>query len=160
MQFRQGVSDLEDFLSAWGRDMLQRGFTIETSKDAPSTYQELRALREFSPAKIIVYNGGCDNTIFSQSVYNHLFRAFHDFGHLSHGLDFQFKNEITLGERQANEVYDAVLPTIGLERANVVRQIIRAEIIGQIEYYQIHRRYIDDQKTYVIGYLGVEGGIK
>lgn len=155
MQFQQGVIDLESFLLAWKLDMLEKGYEIKPFAHAPSTYNELLLMHLTYPNLLVVYDGGSANTIFSSPDMNFTFRAFHDFGHLAHRLDFQFKNEMKLGELQANEIYDDLLGTVGIERANVVRDIVRAEIIGQIEYYQIHRRYIDDQQTYVKGYLGV-----
>lgn len=154
-EFNQAVKDLERFLLNWKEQMVARGYSIVPTNAAPSTYNQVREMLSGEGKTIYVYDGGCENTVFSSPQYNHIFRAYHDMGHYVHEKDFQFKNEITLGHLQSNEVFDALLSVVGLQRASRVRALVVAEIVGQIEYYQIHRHYIDDQRTYIKGYLGV-----
>ena len=154
-EFNQARKDVERYLILWEEALKSQGLRVGVMQDAPSTYKDV--VNSFlNTGILVVYEGASENTIFSHPRINHLFRAWHDLGHITNKLDFQFHNERKLGEIQANEVYDALLNTAGHDRANNARSLVRAEIIGQIEYYQIHRKYVDDQKSYTMGYLGVK----
>lgn len=155
-EFTQAVSDLREFLMDFRARLWQEhDRAIVPIVSAPSTYKALRRDIEAYPTVLFVYSEGSENTIFGDKETNYVFRAWHDWGHYTSNKDFQFHNECALGVLQSIEAYDALYPTIGHERAQRVKQLVQAEIIGRVEYYQVHRQYIDDQKAYVKGYLGV-----
>jgi hypothetical protein len=124
--------------------------------DAPNTFEKVK--QSFLDTNLyIVYSGGSENTIFTDKKFNYLFRAWHDALHIKNNLSFSFKDETILGNIQANEARNiAIELKMSLEEARDVADVVHAEVVGQIEYYQVYRNYVDDQKKYVMGYLGVK----
>lgn len=126
---------------------------IIPSLNAPNTFKDLK--ETFKDNSLIVFNGSNENTIFSPET-NIKFRAWHDLGHLRYNLSFKFKDEIKLGNLQAIEAMLWVNERYDDEKlARNCRDIIHADIVGQIEYYMKHGKYVENQKEYVMNYLGV-----
>ena len=150
-QYNEALKALEHVITVQAKKV-----PYKTSLDAPSTY---KAMKEFYLANgyFLIYSGASESTIFSSPEVNVMFRAWHDAGHFLHGLSFKFDDEKRLGVIQAREAYWTAL-TLGydLSIARRVKSIVRAEIVGQIEYFEHHKDYVKDQKAYTLKYLGVE----
>lgn len=105
--------------------------------------------------KFIVYSGGDHG--FLGEEYNIKFRALHDFMHYQTNLTFSFKDERLLS-RITGALFSNMGAILKLNRSvrNNIQAIIEAEIGGQIEYYAKHKKYVTNQKQFIIDYFNKE----
>lgn len=125
-----------------------------TSNKAPNTYKAMRS--EFDKTGIFkVYNGG-DHGLLGKT-YNIRFRALHDAMHYKHNLSFSFQDEKKLSLLTALEFAATCYNELDATHFEMVmvRDIINAEIKGQIEYYQENKKYVDNQSKFILDYLEV-----
>lgn len=123
-----------------------QGFDV--AEDAPNSFTALKA--EFQErGQITVYSGNSQDTIFGNVRINHMARAWHDWAHLSLGADFSVAGETAACELQCRQLIDH----LGLEEGKRAANILQAEVIGQVAYYQRHKRYVRRQKDFVLQYL-------
>jgi hypothetical protein len=121
----------------------------QVSEDAPDTYVKLRAHLDRTK-QMLVWSGGSENTIYAEPEVNWAFRAWHDWCHYYGAHPFTPEGERAVFEMQCSHLllfYGDCLQT---------RQwikILRAEVIGQQEYFYKHGRYPDDQRAFVEAYL-------
>ncbi len=99
---------------------------------------------------MVVYNGGCDGTIYADPEVNYAFRAWHDWCHWRGGYDFSVCGETAVCAMQCLELLSQHGDG---EQTRRWIAILRAEVVGQRLYYQRHKRYIDDQRGFVEAYL-------
>lgn len=147
-QFNTALNALETVLN-----QVVKSIPYKSSLEAPSSY---KAVCDFYNANgyFLIYSGSSDKTIFSNNEMNIKFRAYHDAGHYYNSLSFKFKDEKKLGKIQANELENvAVAMGYNLEIASHIESIVLAEINGQIEYYEKHNKYLEDQKAYILNLL-------
>ena len=151
-QFDEAVSVVESVVGT-----LVQSIPYKVSDDAPSTFKGIKDWYN-KHGYFLIYGGNSDTTIFTSPEINIKFRAFHDHGHYKYNLSFSFEDEKTLGKIQAVEVYNKAL-AMGYPNALAMKAyyIILAEINGQIEYYEKYRKYLENQKEYILKYLNVKG---
>jgi len=127
--------------------VLPGGFDV--ADDAPETYDELIAHLD-AGARMLVYRGGSERTIYGDPEVNYAFRAWHDWCHWRGRHDFSPE-----GERAACAMQGDHLVTVYGESSQTRRwrRILHAEIIGQREYFDRHGVFPDDQRAYVESYL-------
>jgi hypothetical protein len=127
--------------------LLPEGYDVAI--DAPETYEQLIA-RLDSGERMLVYSGGSERTIYGDPEVNYAFRAWHDWCHWRGRHDFSYA-----GERAACEMQGAHLVTVygDCPRTRRWRRILRAEVIGQREYFDHHGVFPDDQRAFVEAYL-------
>jgi hypothetical protein len=123
------------------------GFDI--SDQAPGTYAELRAHLD-AGNRMVVYAGGCENTIYADPAVNHAFRAWHDWCHWRGEHDFSVAGETAVYHIQCQHLVMLYGDTPATRRW---RDILYAEIVGQRLYYETHKRYVDDQRAFVEQFL-------
>lgn len=123
------------------------------SNDAPNDYKSM--LSSIADKGLyVVYSGASENSIFTTNEYNFKFRALHDHGHCKNNLSFSFKDEKKLGLIQANELYWIALKLgYSYEIAYNVFDLVHADIVGQIEFYEKTGEYVKDQKSFVLDYI-------
>ena len=112
--------------------------------DAPNSAVELQAwmlshqyLRDALP----VYDGNCENTIFSSPEINHAFRAWHDAVHLEHNLGFGFKDELKVARLHIAEL--RLLGITGLDA-----DLVFNDVAGQIIFFYWKKEYVKDQQKF------------
>ena len=112
---------------------------------APETYEELIAHLD-AGRRMLVYSGGAEQTIYGDSEVNYAFRAWHDWCHWRGRHDFSLA-----GERATCAMQGAHLVALYGESAQTTwrRRILRAEIIGQREYFDRHGEFPDNQRAFV-----------
>lgn len=120
---------------------------FDVSEDAPGTYP---ALKEHLDAgkRLVVYDGGCEGTIYVDPTVNHAFRAWHDFSHWKGGHDFSVEGECAVFEMQRQHL----LYAYG-DQAERWIAILNAEVIGQRLFYERYKRFVDDQRGFIDAYL-------
>lgn len=125
------------------------GFDVkENAEDAPSTYEELLAYVD-EHQRLRVWAGASDNTIFGDAEVNLAFRAWHDWTHYTYKHDFSFE-----GECMTAEAMKADLLKIYPGASKVWLALIDAEVAGQAGEYQKTGEFVQDQRSYALGYLG------
>lgn len=111
-------------------------------------------LLESNPKNLIIYNGGCDQTIYPRPQDNYLARAWHDSVHIQNNLGFSKADEIKAARIQVEQLRTIKAPTI-------VINAIWFDIVGQIEYYYSKKKYVKNQRQFVQNCLdhGIEYAI-
>lgn len=130
------------------RFILQAAGAHVAVPDAPNTWKALKAwdlAHEASPEPMPVFNGGCENTIYSKPEVNHAFRAWHDSVHLAENYDFSRGDEIRVGLCMMQQARRDTL----LTQADI--DAIVYDVIGQTEYYWHNgrKRFISNQALFV-----------
>lgn len=92
-----------------------------------------------------------DNTIFGSPSTNWQFRAWHDMCHIQADADFSFEGEQKAAELQMTQVATLHGPTYKDKTRWL--SLIRAEVIGQGEYYREHGDFPNDQRAFVADYI-------
>lgn len=124
-----------------------RGFDVSPS--APDTFEKLCALLD-SGARMHVFDGGSDATIFGDASVNHAFRAWHDWHHYRHALPFTPE-----GEARAclYQVADLVAEYGDNATTRQWARILDAEINGQLAYCAARGAFPDNQDAFTRAYL-------
>lgn len=114
--------------------------------NAPNDYKSLkrweRSNLDNDCPVMPVYNGGCDNTIWSKPEINYAFRAWHDTIHLEHGYDFTVYGEIMTCRQHMQVLRENDL-------GHFV-DILWCEIVGQVLYYARKKKYVKNQREFVL----------
>jgi hypothetical protein len=126
--------------------ILPCGFDV--SADAPTSYDDLCAHYKRT-GRILVWNGGIDNTIFADPETTFAFRAWHDSRHVMCRFDFSMTGEIQTCNAQ---IADIMVIYSG-QTADDFAELIRAEVIGQAEYKERYGGFPLDQMGFVRAYL-------
>lgn len=110
--------------------------------DAPDTLDKLRAAAALG-GPLPVFDGGCDETIYSRPEVNHAFRAWHDSLHLLHGAAFDLE-----GERALALEHDRLAEAAGLGLED--RNALWCDLLGQAVYAANHDgAFPEDQAAFV-----------
>lgn len=121
---------------------------------APSTYKDMVAYRK-NFGQFMVYSEG-DHGFLGKEA-NIKFRACHDHGHYTLGLNFSVKDETELSNHSMYE-FRTIAKDLGYsqEIADNVAKIIDCEVRMQREYYDITGEYVENQRQFVMGKLIVK----
>jgi len=117
----------------------------QASEDAPDTYVKLRAHLDRTK-QMLVWSGASENTIFGEPEINWAFRAWHDWCHYYGAHPFTPEGERAVVEMQCSHLllfYGDSLQT------RQWMKILRAEIIGQQQYFHQHGHFPHDQRAFV-----------
>lgn len=122
-----------------------------SSELAPSTYKDMVAYRK-NFGQYMVYSEG-DHGFLGKEA-NIKFRACHDHGHYTLGLNFSVKDETELSNHSMYE-FRTIARGMGYsqEISDNVARIIDTEVRLQREYYDITGEYVGDQRQFVMGKL-------
>ena len=132
---------------AISRRLFPCGFDV--ADDAPQTYENL-LMHLDAGKRMVVFSGGSEHTIFGDREVNYAFRAWHDWCHWRGRFDRSHQ-----GERAVCAMQEQHLVTLygDCARTEEWRRILRAEIIGQRDHFDVHGRFPDDQRAFVENYL-------
>jgi hypothetical protein len=122
---------------------------FDVADEAPATYEELTT-RLDAGNRMVVFSGGSDHTIYGDPEINACFRAWHDWCHWRGRHDLTFGSEQAVAEMQAAQLLTLYGNTRSSRRW---ADIIRAEVIGQAEFYRRHKLFPDDQYGFIEAYL-------
>jgi|CXWL01.1.fsa_nt_gi hypothetical protein len=115
---------------------------------APSTLAELTA-HIARTGRMLVSGDFSDKTIYADAETNFAFRAWHDWHHWKHQIPFTLA-----GEREVCRLQERNLVTVyGPKTAAGFIPLLRAEVIGQAEYYTFHGTFPRNQMAFVKAYL-------
>lgn len=101
--------------------------------------------REWTLNKTIpMWDDLCDNNIFGDSRINAMFRAWHDYMHVTTGNDFTLQGEINTYKIQVE-----MLP----KDWTYERMLLQAEIVGQGVHYTFSDKIISNQREFARNYI-------
>jgi hypothetical protein len=142
--------------------MLDRGFNVavrtiaarlfptgfDVTPDEGKAPATLAALRHevAKTGRMLVWSGGSERTIFGCADTNHHFRAWHDWCHLKHGLEFTLEGERAAAHVQAQHL----IQRYGVGHTDLHRwlRILYAEVIAQAEHFEYWREFPNNQKGF------------
>jgi hypothetical protein len=130
------------------RKLFPTGFDI--SESAPSTLDELNQ-HVATTGRMLVYSGGSDYTIFSDSETNYSFRAWHDWCHMKGNYDFTTQGESMACKMQVSHlhtVYGENHPKMKLWEA-----LLDIEINEQVKDFEANGYFVEDQYKFAIAKL-------
>ena len=148
----QGYETIKEIIDI---QLEKKDVSYQVSKDAPSTFKTMVESYD-RLGTFLVYDGGDHG--FLGKDYNIKFRALHDAMHYLLGLSFKFEDEKKLSMETQFEFMQVAYNDLGKTQWEtwVIGQIIKAEIQGQIEYYEANKKYVSDQSSFVLNYLQVK----
>jgi hypothetical protein len=118
--------------------------------DAPDTLEKLCAHLD-SGARMAVFDGGSDQTIFGDASVNYAFRAWHDYHHYRHKLAFDAEGEARACMYQVQDLRDQFGNGA---RVQHWARLLDAEINGQLRYAAAHDgAFPTNQRAFVLAYL-------
>lgn len=129
------------------------GFDVEgvdTDECAPFSAETL-CQRLDAGGRMVVSSVGCDQTIYECKETNYAFRAWHDWTHWRYGTGFDLEGERATVEHQIADLRKLYGVNGRWE------EILRAEVIGQADYFADHGEFPTDQRAFVEGWLYVGG---
>lgn len=135
---------LDDAIILLAAQVLPDGFDV--GDDAPQTYEALIG-RLDGGERMMVWGGASGRTIYGSHAVNLAFRAWHDWWHWRIRAPFTIAGETAVCEAQIAHA------TQVLGEDPVIDVLLRAEIIGQNEYYRWHKRFPVDQRSFVEAYV-------
>lgn len=121
----------------------------DVADEAPSTLEELTDHLSRT-GRMLVWKGASDDTIFADPETNWAFRAWHDYHHAKHQLAFDRDGETEVAKHQMRDIM--ALYGTG-EIAERFCRILHAEIVGMLDYQDMHGDFPADQRAFVEGYL-------
>lgn len=139
---------LNQWLREWYHEHENKIHFVEV--DPVKNYTTMSEYFEATKAKfektgiIEIWMGSSDNTIFGEPHINHIFRAWHNMTHFKYDQPFNFGGESTVATIQCSQ-----LPTDWIFE----RELLTAEVLGQNQYYRIHREYVTNQRQFAYDYL-------
>jgi hypothetical protein len=98
---------------------------------------------------IQVFSGASENTIFTHKHGNYAFRFWHDFLHVKHNLSFEHECEVLIGYMHVSEIEKE----FGID--SLESKLIRADTIGQTDYYRKYRKFPDNQLEFCKAYIQI-----
>ena len=98
--------------------------------------------------RMLVWDGASDATVFECARVNHAFRAWHDAAHIAGNFGFTLEEERATCELQ---IAQALARYPLLPRGIIM--LIRADVIGQAEYFASVGAFPRDQKQFVRDYV-------
>lgn len=141
------MNDLKNAIVEMAARLLPDGFDV--SDNAPQTYEELDGLLA-SGKRICVWSGGSSDTIYADATVNYAFRAWHDLCHWWGGFPFTLEGEIATCEMQCRQL------TVFYGNNETTRSwctMIKAEVVGQAEYFHRHKRFPESQTAFFAAYM-------
>jgi hypothetical protein len=122
---------------------------FEVSPDAPGTYKALKAHLD-TGKRLVVYDGGCEGTIYANPKVNHALRAWHDYSHWKGEHDFSVEGECAVFVMQRRHLLYLYGDT---EQTRRWINILNAEVVGQRLFYERHKRFVEDQRGFIEAYM-------
>ena len=128
------------------------GFGYIPDVMAPTSYKELCAAYancERSGCPLPVFSGGSESTIYGVPEVNYAFRYWHDVEHVLGGNNFGLQGEIRTAYRQL-----ATLESVyGFGPATMEWKLLHADIVGQIQYYNKHKKFVENQVEFALDFI-------
>ncbi|WP_396146078.1 hypothetical protein [Flavobacterium sp.] len=134
---------IEDFYNKHSRYFVFVDFDDFNLDDISETHKK-HVERFKETAKIHIWTGASETTIFSDPKINWYFRAWHDYIHINYNLGYSFEEESMVASKQC-----AMLDKDWL----LEKELVQIEILAQGQYFQVHSDFPVNQRKFCISYL-------
>lgn len=94
--------------------------------------------------KIHVWTGSSDKTIFGEAKVNHMFRAWHDYIHISQHIGYDIPGEVLVCEIQKAQLPDHWI---------LEKELIQSEVVGQVLHFDRFNEFVKDQRRFTVKYI-------
>lgn len=105
---------------------------------------QLHIERFKSTNKIHIFSGASSDNIYGSVEGNLMFRSWHDYIHITHRSGFSFAGESIVASIQCS-----MLPSDWI----LEKELVMLEILGQNQYYSVHKEFLKNQRRFTIDYL-------
>lgn len=105
---------------------------------------QLHIERFKSTNTILIWNGASSDNIYGSLAGNLMFRSWHDYIHITHRSGFSFAGESIVASIQCS-----MIPS----EWSLEKELIMIEILGQNQYYSVHKEFLKNQRQFTIDYL-------
>jgi len=121
----------------------------DVGSNAPSSLEELKDHVK-KTGRIMVSGEHCETSIFGDKEVNCAFRAWHDFHHLQGNHEFTPEGEYQVCKKQCEDIIKVYGGSV---QSQEFIEYIRADILGQGEYFGVYQEFPQDQKAFVLAYV-------
>lgn len=134
--------------------LFPRGFDVRADMpfNGVDDFAKLKQIIADNDGRMVVWSGGSDATIFGDPEVNYAFRAWHDWCHLNGNYPFTVEGEAAAATTQAAHL----IKLYGAEKSRPWRALLKAEVVGQAEYYAEHGQFPANQVGFDLEYLARE----
>lgn len=142
--YKLAIRDLTEFIvTHYGSECFKMADTTTNS------FSEFKAETKANNGIITVSLEGCETSIYGNVYINLLARLWHDKLHLKHNKDFSLYDEIYIADIQRDEVYNYIKLRYNEDRALNASVLIWVDIYEQIVYYELNKKFVDNQEQFV-----------
>lgn len=99
---------------------------------------------------VYVLKSSSKSSVYTTEAANWCFRFWHDYLHFKHDLTFSTIDELMVGNFQVH----AVEQEFGV--GSLEAKIMCAETYGQVMYFKVHGKFVDDQLAFTLNYLKLQ----
>ena len=137
---QKAIDEVAALIEAKTLECFSRGWAFRPTDNAPESF---KALKEKTIGGVIpVADYGCDKSIYKDASINIKFRFWHDVTHLELDKGFSVSGETSVIEAHKKEALDFGLSPLAM-------QILEADTIGQVLYYDKFKCFVDNQAAWL-----------
>lgn len=153
--YKLAIRDLTEFIvTHYGSEC------FKVADITTNSFLEFKAETKANNGIITVSLEGCETSIYGNVYINLLARLWHDKLHLKHNKDFSLYDEIYMADIQRDEVYNYIKLRYNEDRAVNASVLIWVDIYEQIVYYELNKKFVDNQEQFVYDrFLEYTGGL-
>jgi hypothetical protein len=154
--------NLSEFVIAKAKDLSYIfDFGYKAVDNAPNDYDSLldawqhakRQTEQGKDAYLPIWNGASDSTIYTSQEANYAFRFWHDCFHCAYSLEFDTRDEISLGLLQVNDVKNH------FGNDSLEAKLMLADTVGQSTYAAMNNgEFPENQIAFVLSFLNTMKG--
>lgn len=122
---------------------------FDVGPDAPSSLQAIKDHVE-KTGRMKVSDEFGDTSIYGDKEVNCAFRAWHDFHHLRGNHEFTPEGEYQVAVAQCKDISKVYGYTA---QAREFMSYIKADVVGQVEYFERYGEFPQDQKAFVLAWM-------
>lgn len=145
----KAIAEVAELIEVKTLECFSRGWAFRPTSEAPETFKDLKSKTVGRVIPVADY--GCDKTIYKDAGINIKFRFWHDVTHLELDQGFSVAGETSVIESHKKEALDFGLSPLAM-------QILEADTIGQVLYYDKFKCFVNDQEAWLDSCL--QHGIK
>lgn len=143
----RALKDLENWISNKSMLVGSIGYPLRVSSEAPQTLAGIR--EELNQARLTVWNGATDSTVYSRPAVNFQYRHVHDFHHAIFGCETDIAGEYAL--------WAAMEPGLLRELSPEALLVLYIEHVGQVSWHETTGDFPACQQAFMLQALEAEG---
>jgi hypothetical protein len=130
-----------------------KGIKFDMTDDASLDYRSIVKYYN-NHARLIVWSGASDCTIFGPKEYNYKFRAWHDLHHIVNGYDFSESGEY---QTYTSQMEDVMATAKSWQDCKFFGKVLDIEINRQFDFREKNGYFVEDQRDFMLQHLTYGG---